>query len=117
MTPGVKKLKLKERPGYKGGKSQRYSAQGVVVIKITHEVIVHARAYEASHLPQRDVFDVPDAYCLFKWGREVLGKSSTASNQLDPLWYGPEKPASFSVPLDPEEDEILFDFLHVEIWE
>ena len=59
MTPGVKKLKLKERPGYKGGKSQRYSAQGVVVIKITHEVIVHARAYEASHLPQRDVFDVP----------------------------------------------------------
>ena len=26
------------------------------------------------------------------------------------------KNPSFSVPLDPEEDEILFDFLHVEIW-
>ena len=101
MTPGIKKFKLKERPGYKGGKSQRYAAQGVVVIKITHEVIVHARAYEASHLPQRDVFDVPDAYCLFKWGREVLGKSSTASNQLDPLWYGPTNLAPSLYPWNP----------------
>ena len=51
-------------------------------------MIVHARAYEASHLPQRDVFDVLDwAHMVFKWGRVVVGGRSTASNQLDPLWY------------------------------
>lgn len=115
MTPGVKFLPLKERPGYKGGKSQRYAAQGTVVIRISHEVIVHARAFEASYLPQRDVFDVPDAYCLFKWGRDELGKTKTAHNQLDPLWYGPDKPCEFSVPLEP--DDFCPDTLTVEVWE
>ena len=114
MRPGSHDLRLTERPGAKG-KAERYTASGTVTVEVKHEIICQVACLEAAELPQRDMFDVPDPYCVLKWGNRILGKTKVCDNSRDPTWYGPRK--EFAVPLQPDETDHAPDQLEVELWE
>ena len=42
----------------------------------------------ASNLPKANTFGLSDPYCVVRWARKELGKTSTIKDNCDPVWGG-----------------------------